>query len=454
MILNLSVKNFLIVESVYIDFTDGVSVLSDKKAAEKSLILDAILLCFGYNLNDYDYIKQGKNSCTLTSEVDISKVPSLKQIFEDHGIEYDNTVIIKRYQKTDKRASFFINDQQVTQQIIKTITSKLLENCTFSIDFGNPINHADILDRYGKLETYKKELQESYNQWQDGILKLESLVSSEKSVQEEIQYLESAINELSQAGVKPDEEKLLLEQINELQRTISNQKLIKSALKHLSQVDLSHPFAQVSKILSQEESLISSLNHLEQSLINLDACKTILHSKIYEASLEHQIFEIEERLFEIRTLAKKHQVDVNHLHLFFQESLLKLQKLKKHTQGKIEQSSYNSDLFIKYQKYASFLIQKRQKTAKDLEQYVSQIASNDIFKINIESIPERLGGVQFTLLDPDMKNNIVASIKLALAQKANQPTILFRQEKTSKHIENFIKKHLNTLSNSHQVICL
>ncbi|AVP87534.1 Putative DNA repair protein RecN [Candidatus Phycorickettsia trachydisci] len=454
MILNLSVKNFLIVESVYIDFTDGVSALNNKKAAEKSLILDAILLCFGYNLNGYDYIQQGKNSCTLTSEVDTSKVPSLKQIFEDNGIEHDDTIIIKRYQKIDKKASFFINDQQVTHHMIKEITSKLLENCTFGIDFSNPTNHADILDRYGKLEIYKQEINKLYNQWQDGILKLESLTLSEKSIQEEIEYLESAINDLSQAGVRPNEEKVLLEEIKELQKTISNQKLIKSALKHLSQVDLNESFAQVSKILGQEESLTSSLNHLEQSLINLDACKKILQNKVYESSLEHQIFEIEERLFEIRTLARKHQVDVNCLHLFFQESLLKLQKLRKYTQEKNEQSSYNNELFIKYQKQASFLNQKRQKTAKDLEQYVGQIASNEIFKINIEAIPKKLDNVQFVLLDLDMKNDIVASIKLALTEKANQPTILFKQEQTSKNIENFIKKQLSVLSINHQIICI
>lgn len=454
MILNLSVKNFLIVESVYIDFTAGLSVLSDKDSAEKSLILDALLLCFGYNLHDNGHIKEGENSCTVTSEVDISNIQSLKQIFEHNGIDYDDTIIIKRYQKLDKKPAFFINDQQVTYQTIKQIASKLLNDCTFDIDFDNSINHADILDRYGKLELYKQELKEIYHKWQDGIIKLENLISSEKSVQEEMYYLESAIRELSQSGIKPDEELILLGQINELQKTISNQKLIKSALKYLNPVDLRHPFAQVSKILSQEASLTNALNHLEQSLINLDASKSILQNQVYETSLEYQIFEIEERLFEIRTLAKKHCVDPNSLHLFFQESLLKLQELKKHTKQKTDQSFYNNELSIKYQKQASSLNQKRQKTANDLEQYVSQIIGHNIFKINIETTPKEFDNVRFILLNAEMKNNVASSIKLALAQKANQPTILFKQEKASKNIESLINKKFSALSNNHQIICL
>lgn len=454
MILNLSVKNFLIVESVYIDFTAGLSVLSDKDSAEKSLILDALLLCFGYNLHDNSHIKKGESSCTFTSEVDISNIPSLKQIFEHNGIDYDDTIIIKRYQKLDKKPTFFINDQQVTYQTIKQIASKLLNDFTFDIDFDNPINHANILDRYGKLESYKQDLKEIYHKWQDGIINLENLVLSEKSVQEEMYYLESAVRELSQSGIKPDEELILLGQINALQQTISNQKLIKSALKYLNPVNLSHPFAQVSKILGQEASLTNALNHLEQSLINLDASKSILQNQVYETSLEYQIFEIEERLFEIRTLAKKHEVNPNILHLFFQESLLKLQELKKHTKQKNDQSSYNNELSIKYQKQASSLNQKRQKTANDLEQYVSQIIGHNIFKINIETTLKEFDNVRFILLNAEMKNNVASSIKLALAQKANQPTILFKQKKASKDIESITNKEFSTLSNNHQIICL
>jgi len=453
MILNLSIKNFLIVESVYIDFTAGLSVLNYKDIYEKSLILDALLSCFGYNLHNDNHIKQGASSCTVTSEIDISKISSIKQLFENHGIDFDDITIIKRYQKLDKKPAFFINDQQVTRQIIKQVASILLEDCTFDIDFNNPINHTDILDRYGKLDKDKQELKEIYNQWQDGLLKLETLFLSEKNAQEEIHYLESAINELSQAGVKPDEEKILLNQIHELQKTIYSQKLIKSALKHLNQVDLSHPLAEISRILGQEESLVNSLNYLEQSAINLDACKATLQNKIYEASLEHQIFEIEERLFEIRTLAKKHQVDTNFLHLFFQESLLKLQKLKKQTQEKIAQSSCNNELFIKYQKQASFLNQKRQKAASSLEQYVNQTVDHNIFRVNIEHTTKELNNVTFILLKPEIKNNVASSVKLALAQNSNQATILFKQEKASRNLENLIKKQLSALSNNHQIIC-
>lgn len=454
MILNLSVKNFLIIESVYIDFTAELPFLKDKDSAEKSLILDALLLCFGYNLHDDNHIQTGKNSCTITSEVNISHITPLKQIFEHNGIGYDDTVIIKRYQTLDKKPAFFINDQQVTPQTIKQIASKLLNNCTFDVDFDNPVNHADILDRYGKLESCKQELKEIYHEWQNGISKFEDLISVEKGVKEEMDYLEATIRELSQLGIKPEEELILLEQINELQQTISNQKLIKSALKYLNPVNLSHPFAQVSKILGQEASLTNALNHLEQSLINLDASKSILQNQLYETSLEYQIFEIEERLFEIRTLAKKHGVNTKSLHLFFQENLLKLQGLKNHTKQKTDQSFRNNELFIKYQKQASLLNQERQKTATDLEQYVSQILGLDILKINIETTPKETGNVKFILLNPEMKNNIASSLKLALAQKANQPTILFKQEKTSKQIESFIKKGISALSNNYQIILL
>ena len=230
MLISLTIKNFVIVEHVYIDFCTSLTVITGETGAGKSLVIDAILFCFGGKFEAH--IRKDADQCSVIAEFDIKDNLEIKKFLDENSIEYDSTIIVKRQDTIAQRKKFFVNDQQVTQKLISQLAFYLLEihgqhSTTILLDSKS---HIIILDNYANLGSQKNTLQDDYRSWQETMRKINSISSKRQQNLQEISYLEFIIKELQEAAIRPDEEDQLVAKRNKLQQLFNQQKTVYQAI--------------------------------------------------------------------------------------------------------------------------------------------------------------------------------------------------------------------------------
>jgi DNA repair protein RecN (Recombination protein N) len=481
MLVSLSIKNFLIIESVYVDFSEGLSVITGETGAGKSILIDALMFCFGAKMENH--IRKNSQQCSVIVELDIKLNEEIKRFLEEHSIEHDDTLIIKRQDHLSQRKKFFVNDQQVTQKLINQISAYLLEihGQHSNAALLDPRSHLDILDSYADLSTYKKKLQESYKKWQENTRKISDISTQREKNIQEISYLDFITNELRNAAIKPEEENDLLNQRSKLQQTFNQQKTIQQALKMIDESNFNKLAIQLSKILGKEPNLSNCLDLLDQALLSIDEIRLILQQKTSENDIEQQIVQIEDRLFEIRTLAKKHNINVSQLHSFYDESMSRLESINEEIFNEQTFIAQQQTLFEDYKKECLFLNQQRQSFAKLLEEKINielheLISAKTYFKVDIETEAPENGsssgidkvrflisinaGMPYMPIDQVASggelSRIMLAIKSVLLKTTLKPTIIFDEIDTGVGgaIADLIGTKLKTLSKIAQIISI
>ena len=479
MLLSLSIKNFLIIESVYIDFIAAFCVITGQTGAGKSLILDALTFCFGAKIENV--IRNNTQICSVTAEFDISQSNQIKLLLDEHEIHNEGQIIISRQETINRRKKFFVNDQQVTQKFVALLACLLVDihaqhSTTTLLDAKT---HLDILDKYAQLTQQVEELNKLYRNWQE----LDKTIENSSNMQEQnlrdMNYLEFVITELQNAAIKPEEEAKLLQQRAELQQSFNQQKILHQALKLLEDSNFTKIAIQLSKILSKD--FTECIDLIDQALINIDEVENILKSKTFNDDLERQVLILDDRLFEIRGLARKHNVASDKLHEFLQDSITKLTQLKAEIDDKENLASQRDEALKEYKLAAENLTYLRIEASKKLEEKINLELSHlispnasfkvDISELNIEKATSYgLDFVRFAVSVnagmPHMPIELVASggelarimlaIKSVMLEATFKPTIIFDEIDTGVGgaIAEHIGEKLQDLSKISQIISI
>ena len=113
MLENLSVRNYVLIDSLDISFNDGFTVLTGETGSGKSIMLGALSLLLGAK-TDKEAVRQGESSAEISGIFSVNAEPVLKWA-EDHGIEIeDSTLVIRRLIKTSGRSVYTVNGSPVT----------------------------------------------------------------------------------------------------------------------------------------------------------------------------------------------------------------------------------------------------------------------------------------------------------------------------------------------------
>lgn len=452
MLLNLSAKNFILIDQLDLDFASGMHVITGETGAGKSILLDAILFCLGYKF-DVDVIKSGSESCIVSIEAKISF--SLKSLLEENAIDHDDTVIIKRQQTTSNKKKFFINDQIVTQKLVEQAAGHLLEIHGQNTNSAllDPSSHLKIIDSYGELDPLRENVSTKYKTWQALSRELEEIKNQRNIIDHEIDYLQFIVEELSSMSIKPNEEEELAELRGKLQRQERDSGAIQGILANLTDPDIQSQISQTQKIIYRQikdDSFADILANLEQASVHIAEAASSLESKLSGDNEYGDLESTEERLFAIRALARKHNVLAPELPQFLSESKTKLAALT----GRIQQQS-NLEHDIKsaedeYKILATELSTQRKVAALALENRVaSELAplkmGGSILKVEFvdrvitEATTTGLDQIRFiasnnpgTPLAPIDKiasggelSRFMLAMKVALFDKFTKPTIIF-----------------------------
>ncbi|MES2215272.1 MAG: DNA repair protein RecN [Pseudomonadota bacterium] len=372
MLRSLSARNFILIDQLDLEFTSGFHVITGETGSGKSILLDAILFGLGHKF-DIEVIRAGCESCVVSLEFDV--LPQIQSILKGHAIECDDFLIIKRQQSLGGRKKFLINDQPVTQKLIDQISEHLVEihgqNTHSSLLDAS--SHLKILDSYGDFDKARMELSGVFKLWQEYTTQLKEIQRERGIIDREIDYLQFVVDELVEMAIKPKEEEILAEKRGILQSQERGTKAIQDVLYAITSPDVAAQILLAQKIIYKQikdDSFGEILSHLDQSLLSLEEARNLLEIRL--RNLEPgNIDAIEERLFAIRAIARKHNVVPEELPNYLLEAKEKLAALKAKVDAETNLGQKINESQNKYQVLATELSSKRKIAALELEKRVA-----------------------------------------------------------------------------------
>ena len=259
MINSLRIKNYALINDVLIDFKKGFTVLGGETGSGKSIILDALSLLLGKRV---DRIALNPKEKSIIEGV--FTINSLhKAFFDKHKIDYDEKTIIRREINSNGKSRAFINDTPVLLNILNEIGSKIVEIHTQnqSILLQDQLSQFNLIDMFANTDQLLHNYQKQFNKYQDLLFELKNVKKSRILSENELDFLNFQINELTHANIIPGEK-------DELENKIKFLENIHGISEVISKGDL---------ILNDDYGAISRLSDLEKNLLDYDVFKQ--HSK-------------------------------------------------------------------------------------------------------------------------------------------------------------------------------
>lgn len=374
MLQNLSIQDFILIEKLDLDFEDGFCVITGQTGAGKSILLDAIMFALGSKVGS-EVVRTGQEKAIVT--VTFSTFPEVKQYLSDYDLEFqkeDAVLLIKRVQYANGRKKFFINDCPVTQKIVSELFDYLLEihgqhNHTLLL---NSSSHLEILDQFANNSVLKKEVNEVYKKWQ--ILEKEAnfIELERENIIKEIDYLTHICQEFDKINLKDSEEEELSEIKRRLQTSDKELKLVDSILNDIESTNFEQVIVRSQKNMAKSENadLYDKVSAFLEEIYNkVEETKSELMSIVqgFDSS-EYSLSDIEDRLYVIKSLARKHGCHSSELGSFMQNSKEQLVSLN----SKLELSKNLEDQIVEakkeYLSQAKLLSQSRKQASRDLEE--------------------------------------------------------------------------------------
>ena len=490
MLLQLSIKNFALIEEITLDLDEGFTILAGETGAGKSILIDAINYVLGSKFNK-DLIRTGEEKTFVEAICSIEDNKSLKEILDFYDIEYDDILIISRESFKNGKSVIRVNGKAIILSNLRKISEKLIDihGQHSNQNLLNKDRHIEYLDSFGKINLendfikYKESFVE-FKDIKDKILSLNKNESDEKLVD----YIKYQIEEIDNVSLSAGEEEKLIDRYN----ILSNHEKIRNSLaRSYSYLDSStgeysvldsldfvvREISAIEKHSEKAKLIKERVNNTYYELQDLTKdIKSLLDETYYD---ENELDEINSRIYKIGLLKKKYGSSI--------EEILKYRKnLDKQYQEIINSEEIIKELKNKLiviekrlDKYSKNIHEKRVILGKAIEEKIEKELKyvglgKCTFKISIEYDDSfNLKGkdkVQFMIstnlgepIKPMEKivsggelSRIMLSLKSVFIDKDNTPTIIFDEIDTgiSGRIAQCVAEKMYEISNKHQVLCI
>ena len=209
----LSIKNIVLIDHIDINFENGLCVLTGETGAGKSIILESLGLVLGNRANFN--LKSNESDITqVIAAFSYDKNENIKRILDEHGIECNEELILKRQLLKDGKSRAFVNDTLVSLNILKKIGDFVVEIESQFSEQGllDSSNHIDVLDEFGDYGDLLKKIQKSWNRLKYEESNLNKITITYSKIQEDKKNFLFDIEELEKFDPKELEYQKLIKQ--------------------------------------------------------------------------------------------------------------------------------------------------------------------------------------------------------------------------------------------------
>lgn len=314
MLKQLTLKNFVLVESLDIDFHPGLTTITGESGAGKSILLNALGLLLGERANT-DVIRPGADRADVTAEFDLSDLPELAQQLEADDLQSEpaGQCLIRRLVSRQGRSKAYINNIPVTTQYLRALGQTL-------VDVHGQHEHLRLADRsvqLGMLDDYAaqgkraREVADAYRAWQKIVQDIEQRTRAQEAAKDKQALLSYQVEELHALGLKPGEfEQLEIDQ-RRLAQAQTTLEVLAGAQERLEELDhLRHAGTRLDQIKDNHSALVSARENLQTALSLLDDAAHDLRNYEDQVVVDPDaLSEVDARLSTVLDLARKHRVD-------------------------------------------------------------------------------------------------------------------------------------------------
>ena len=486
MLLALSLRDFVIVEQLHLDFQPGFTVLTGETGAGKSITLDALSLLLG-DKADYSQIRHGCPEAQLSALFDLSDLPELRAELCEQGLLGTDEVelSIRRTIDSKGRSRSFINNQAATLAQLRQIGSRLVDI------HGQSAHHSlnseavqrDLLDAFAGSKPLAEQVQAAYRQWWQAQEDLATAEAEGERLAEERERLAWQVGEMEKLAPVEGEWAQLSQSYDSLAHAAELLQAAEEVAAHIDGDNGLHSLAgrcrrQLESLSGIEPRFAESLAMLDSIEAELGEISSHMHSVAARAEINPaELAAQEERMAELMSAARRHRIEPEELparlaqlqqDLADSEAATDIEALRE--QVRLAEAAYLQparELSAQRQQAAAKLAEE---TTEHMQQLSMRGARFHIELIPCEAQAYGLEQVQFQVAanqgSPLRPLNKVASggelarISLALQVTASQytqiPTLIFDEVDSGigGGVAETVGRALRTLGRQHQVLAV
>lgn len=457
MLVQLSIRDIVLIERLDLAFETGLSVLTGETGAGKSILLDSLSLALG-GRGDGSLVRHGEDKGQVTAVFDVGNSHAARTLLKGNGVDDDGDLIFRRVQSADGRTRAYINDQPVSVQLMRQVGQLLVEIHGQHDDRAliDTNAHRMLLDAFAGLTDEAVNLGESYRRWRDAERSFKTHKAKVEAAAREADYLRASVEELETLSPMDGEEDDLAERRSAMQKSERIAGDIAEASEFLN--GNASPVPHIASLMRRLERKSQEAPGLLEETVQLlgTALDTLSAAQMeVEAALRRTEFDprelerVEERLFALRAAGRKYSVAVADLPALAEKMVADLADLDAGEErlGQLESAVHETKTH--YDHLAQQLSAKRQNAAQALADAVMQelpalklerarfmveVAADpdnatadgiDTVEFHVQTNPGTRPGPIMKVASGGELSRFLLALKVALADRGSAPTLVF-----------------------------
>jgi DNA repair protein RecN (Recombination protein N) len=382
MLQGLAIRDVVLIDRLDLSFDTGLSALTGETGAGKSILLDALGLALGAR-GDAGLVAKGATQTTVAATFILDRADPVRALLDERGLDVagDDSLILRRVLGADGRSRAFVNDQPVPIGTLRDVAKSLVEIQGQFETHGllDTATHRPALDLFGGLDDDAGRVATLHATWLDAeAAEAEARERSARAAADE-SFLRHAVEELARLDPKPGEEselaqrrtmlaarEKLVEAIDAARAEIAAGKGVEGALRGAER--------QLRRLAPQ------AMGKLDRALAALDRAAIEAADAAAEVdALQHALDldatgleTVEERLFALRAVARKHRVEVDRLADTRAELEARLAALDDGEEGMKRLAAANARTKAAYVEAATALTAARRAAAQRLDRAIAK----------------------------------------------------------------------------------
>lgn len=318
MLARLHVRNYVLIDSLEIDFPEGLIIITGQTGAGKSILLGALSLVTGAKA-DASMVSEDADNCVVEAEFDTCDA-FIKSILEENEVEWDEGhLIIRRVVNRSGRSRAFVNDSPVPVTVLQDISSHLIDihSQHQTLLLSDKQFQLEILDHYAGNTQLRQDCAGAWKEYVAKKSELTALESRIARIASDKEYNEAQYRQLENASLREGE----LAELEEEQKQLANAEDIKMGLcgvEELFTASSSGESMSVDSSLKESVKMLSKVGRYIPSASELadrlESCRLELDDILAEVSdmnsrvdmSQDRLEQVESRMSMIYGLLKKH----------------------------------------------------------------------------------------------------------------------------------------------------
>ncbi len=292
MIRSIQIQNYAIIESLAMDFSEGLTIITGETGAGKSILLGALGLIMGKRA-DTKVLYDQEKKCIVEAQFDVSSY-QLQAFFEANDIDYDDETFIRRELTPSGKSRAFINDTPVNLKVLQQLSASLIDlHQQFDTrDINNVSFQLRMVDALADNTKLLLQYQELYSRYQSNSRRLQALRQQSESAAKELDFIAFQLKEFEEVVLEAGEQ----ERLEQKQARLTNAEDIKRTLGNV--------FRQLSE---DEHAFIGQMESMQQTIGQIQQYHSDLQ-KLYER-FQGLIAELQDLAAEFEQIADKTEFD-------------------------------------------------------------------------------------------------------------------------------------------------